>query len=392
MSLVFLFASIFFFSTIDCWSDIGCLQRKNITLYYDETLVDLTNLIEEIKAQLGVCSTINVIQYSTQKSISIHRHYYMLNWRLNQYSNVCCDLGMFQRISDEMQNIEDNDVKHQFLVIAFNYVLSRNCGEIRNLIAHELKVLQDKGFVIIVFCRSFTREDCPEVTWLPGNRIFDLKHFGNGYLGLHPKTIINSIDVMKNPSFDRVEFSRKVGIDNFDHSRFSNRHIVLHIILIFYYDLLTLVQNAIITANHFKHQEVNFVFYTLGGPENAYFFVPYIERYGIAANVITVKQSPIYRYYQNIFSDKMHLDRTSTKRNFFLIMDSGSSRQQMCSRSQATLKNVYFYSGSIYYDPIKPCDDKTLTNIHETVDLYNQEHFMEEINKIACDGAQKIEL
>ena len=73
-------------------------------------------------------------------------------------------------------------------------------------------------------------------------------------------------------------------------------------------------------------------------------------------------------------------------------MDSGSSRQQMCSRSQATLKNVYFYSGSIYYDPIKPCDDKTLTNIHETVDLYNQEHFMEEINKIACDGAQKIEL
>ena len=387
-----LFLAIFIVSTVINstvgLSNFGCLQRKNITLFYceDDTLFafsdsDISNLIEQIENQLGDCSSTNVYYTSIKKSVSVKTHELLGENKRN------FDMSDVDRISYGIETAGD-DV--QQILVLFT-LLDR--------LEKEIKMLHEKGWVIILYYKV---DFYPRFLRFPKNRIFDWSFYKRLRYHIHPRTIINSIDVMKNPFYDRVELARKTKLENFDHSCFSGRHVVLNIVLLRNFSpVLTLVRNAIIAVQQFQRQEINFVFHlpNLRGD----FFSSYAKRYGVKDNSIIFKGYSNENLTSVLFYLKM-FHRTAKKRNLYLLENADNvytyenlyyNIRGVCSINESKLKDVHFYGRSIYDDPVRQCDHKRLPNIHEKVDLYNQEHFMDTINDIVCDktnGEQKDEL
>ena len=368
-------------STVD-FSNFGCLQRKNITLYVlnqrerESSLFGYTKLIEEVEKQLGDCSTINVYDIFIQKSVSVKTHYHNLNGVDRCYCDTSDDLDM---ISHGVKANGDN-VMQQILLIVSNQ-------DIRPSFFNGIKMLQQKGWVIITLF-SYRYFRYPIMSWFPRNRFFEYGKF------IQPRTIISLIDVMKNPLYDRVELAKQIKLDNFEHSCFSHRHLVLHIFEHSVEEILPLLRNAIIAVNQFQDQVINFVFYS---PLSRYQYIEYfqfyklLEQYGVKEDSIVLKKKNILNLTA-LLALKKDIESTSKKRSIFLFL---TSYFGVCKSDESELKDIHFYSPSIYQYPIRQCDGKRSLNIHETIDLHNQEHFMDTINDIVCNktnGEQKDEL
>ena len=126
------------------------------------------------------------------------------------------------------------------------------------------------------------------------------------------------------------------------------------------------------------------------------FHLSYIKWYGVRDNSITFKLCELSDIAE-VVSFKKRVDSGASKnRNIGLLVTTGEWFQdQVCRFDESKLKDIHFYSCSIYDDPLRQCDDKKPRNIHEKVDLFNQEHFMNTINDIVCkkkNGEEKDEL
>ena len=360
-------------------SNIGCFQRKNITLIYGKWYYQVSHLIDLMENQLGDCSTINVYEKSIKKSVSV-KTFMMITERKSNYFG----LGDLNRISRGVETIGEN-VKEQILILFGQFTLGKE-------ICNELKMLQEKGWVIILYNRRITNNmECLRYLSFPVNRIFEITSYGKHVL---LQTIIDLIGVIRNPSYDRVALARKIKLENFDHSCFSERHVVLHIVMHPFFVSLTLFRNALIAVQQFQRQEVHFVIHTQELFFNIEIFMSLIRRYG-TKNISISNTEVYYGSVKKVLSLKKYVDSNSKIRNLILMAYVYDFRDEICYMDESKLKDVHFYSPSIYYLPLLQCDNKRSPNIHETVDLFNQEHFMDTINDIVCNktnGEQKDEL
>ena len=355
--------------------DYECLYKKNITFYdsYDRNF-DFNPLIYEIESQFGHCSTVNIFNPTIQRSVSVETH----NAIEQRYISSSASAINLQMISDGIET-SGVDRKQQILIYISTWDYNKD-------IYDQLKMLQEKGWVVIVSCYLL---DCKFVSWLPTNRFFAavypvLKE------GRHNReTARNLIDVLKNPLFDRVKLAMKIKLKNFDRSCFSKqrRDVVIHLVVDSNYNSIGLLRNAMITVSQFPNQEVKFVLY---GGSNLRFLQHFTKYYRIHKKEISFKTfSLIYTELSDILNFKKYYF-VSTKRNIFLFVQRTSKYQntfidQFCSVSTSQIKDIHLYSSLIYDKPLRQCDWKRLPNIHEIIDLYKQEHFVNTINDLVCE-------
>ena len=277
---------------------------------------------------------------------------------------------------------EKLDIYQQILLVALHWNFMEE-------ISNELKNLQEKDWVVIVLCAPGR---CLNKSWLPDHRIFRYDY----WTGREKKrnirriTITNLIDVLKNPLFNRVELAMRIKLENFDKSCFSKQRgdIVIHLMIHMYNDPITLLRNAIITVSQFPNHEVKFVFYSYSMFNDGLdfkFYRRFTMNYGINSRIISFERLHWFNFV--VIMDKKKDVVSSTKRNFFLILPTSRDRflKSICSATPSKIKDVHFYSSSFHDDPLYQCDGKRSPNIHETVDLYDENHFMNTINDLACE-------
>ena len=386
--------------------EFGCFHIRNITLYCDDYFMDFSHLMDELEGQLGEeCSTLHVFQRSIRKSIPAKTHNNMQERKRKRYdynNPVLPSVSDLQTISDNVEIATGgiNTIKQQILLFAF-YINSRS--KLGEEILNELKALQEQGWIIILFC-GVASEQCPvETLWLPVNRIFG---YPKSERSSRPSTIaiMNIVDVVKNPNYDRIDLARKMKLENFDKSCFSNHNgqVVIHLLLIDVIDIepISLLRNAIISASQFPNEKVKFVFHFPDSflvETDTRYLALILQRYGITSDVVSVNNNFLYYFpyhfdsleYKVLFTKKRF---DYTKKNFILVLllhdhyNGKNDRNEFCSWARRDNEEIHFFSISIHRYPLLQCKggNGTSPNYHRTIDLYNQQHFFNTINNIVC--------
>ena len=351
-------------------------SQKNITIYHDNRIhYDFNLLIDEIKSQLGDCSTVHIYKSSIKRSVSIRTHYNMQEFNFASLESIFSVID-FQIISNGIE-AERLDINQQILLIALHL-------NFREEISNELEILQKKGWAVIILC-DFVM--CPHESWLPVHRIFPFDYWMDNRRYIRRNTITNLINVLKNPLFNRIELAMKIKLKNFDKSCFSKQQgeVVIHLMVHRFDDSITLLRYAIITVSQFPNKEVKFVFYSyslfFNNGMDFQFLRHFPRNYGINNETISFQRLSWFSLAV-IMRIKEHA--VSTKRNFFLtfLRVRDHFLEKICS---GQVKDIHFYSSSFHDQPLRQCDGKRSPDIHENVDLYNEEHFMNTINDLACE-------
>ena len=360
--------------------DYGCFHKRNITLYYDDNSFDLSSLVGEIQSRLGDCSTLRIYQTSIQKSVSDRTHENMQEMRT-----------MLNHGGYPFNDILTDSKKQILLVVFYAYFP-------RSVTLNELKTLQEKGWIIIYIC-GFGIGECQSQPWLPSNRLFGISSIDDMYDSLRlgkigKNTMTDLIDVLKNPFYDRVNLAMKIKLESFDKACFSKEYgdVVIHLSCNMYINPLSLLRNAIITIGQFQHQEVKFIIHITVGGFNEIAESPalslFLMDYGIKKEMVAFKIHTFNNpFFESIFVMKKQFD--SSKRHFILSQEPSSVVDNICSQSDATMKDIHIYSHRIWHDPLRQCDNKRSSNIHENIDLYNQEHFLATINDLVCEKSNR---
>ena len=411
-------------------SDFNCLHKRNITFFgfnrnlarfnttevhfdYTMKLYDHYIFLEEIQKTLGICFNVNIFSNIIRKTIPVKTKDFVLDVNKEfvysfNHRSVLHDLQM---LSDEIDANHADDTKQT--VVFFSLVERQNS----ELIFKELQKMKEKGWDIIIYC-SIGDKTCPIKEWISVHLIFPIQ---NLLTSMNAATMVSQIThVLRNPSFNKIEWLMEIGLNSVTKSCFSGRDIVFHV---FTDQLLPFINHAIVITRHLPRNQVRFRFYTFSPISTELldeeFIKFFLKEYGIANGSITVedlsgvnflyKDPAIYAFftYQWIFNnDESESDEewflkiryfeiamtkkielaASKKRNIFLIImdDTFLTQQKICRQnkySKSELKNTHFYTK--YPSPISNCQNK-FVNLHDGVDLLN-ERFFETINKLACD-------
>ena len=235
---------------IKCWSTIAspefCLENKKAVLYSEKSS-HLGKFLEAMRYdELGLCTSLYYYEPLTRKVVLVEsqdkgKSSYPLIYNINSTRVV----GDLQTIAEGI-DANDLDLKQTLVFVSY---FDRSESE---PVYKYLKKMQDEGWNIIVVCfiGEIEMKSCPMKPWLPINRVIPYN------INLTPDYFTSLIDVIKNPSYDRVERSKRIEFDNFNRSCF-NQDIVVHIIFssdhIYY-------ENVMIVALQSK-KKVKFVFH-----------------------------------------------------------------------------------------------------------------------------------
>ena len=264
---------------------------------------------------------------------------------------------------------------------------------------------------------------CPiDEEWIPGHMIFpigygvkwdDLKH-----------VFFTLLHVLRNPMHDRADWLMKIEL--FNKSCFSGPQIVFHISIRKYTDQLSpLLKNAMVVTSYLSIQRINFQFHFAENFMLNFFDTElikfFLKKYKVDNKAISFSHRFEFReltifemFKENMtiddvtdlkilfrrFEDKFNLDaiidtmktieiEDPKKKNILLssMIDFDITQEEICSNvkySKSDMKNIHIFTSLENQQSSLPCQNK-FVNIHNGVDLYNEEHFFETINKIACD-------
>lgn len=370
--------------------EYNCLVKRNITLYSTEIQFQLFHRIEN---ELGPCIDMNVFDTDIGKPVTFRTKgmYGYLYGRYEQYEKLT--LSDLQIITARSTTAYNKNTK-QTLVIHLYYDSYHICKK--------LKSMKENGWYIIVLCNIFVDQiwSCvDEDGWLLRNWVFPYNILGK--LLENKNTITSFIEVLKNPSFDRLHWLMNIRSDNLHHSCFSGQDIVVHIFVSDDTELFPLIQNAMIVTGQLSQQyKIHFNFHVedfamhFFWERNTEFINSILQAYGVKNEDILIEfehefQRP--RFLQSLIMKMYTIKKQQNQRKHIFLDVMNKHKTNNCFAcpnkifKKSELENIHFYSESIYLCPLsKHCDNK-FANIHPDVDIYNEDHFMSEINRLICN-------
>ena len=422
-------------------TDYNCIHERNITFYGFKShkyikFPDYIEFHEYIQRSLGICFTVNIFSTSIKKIVSVNSRDFMAGLgeesTTSDHRTILSDLQM---LSDEIADRYHVNRDTKQTLVFF-------CTEHRQksrLIFKELQRIKEKGWDIIIICTFSNRRRniyhiCPIEEWIPVHLIFPVQSIL--WLKLNDRNTSPKssqfIHALINPAYDRTKWLMKVELDgSFTKSCFSiagRSYIVFHISINQNLDhLVPLIRNAIVVSKYFPRHKIHFQFLI-----PSYFervdreFIDFLlKNYEIDNKIIsfndpdylkgtellkvhyilsndnnfnneTVKRRfPISLWNLESINNIMHNIEHATpkKTNIFLIsLDDITllNREKLCVKniyyrySKSEVKNIHFFTyGNHKHSSHLRCLSEFF-NIHNGVDFYNEEHFFEFVNKLAC--------
>ena len=403
-------------------SEYNCIHKRNITFFGFESAY--SSLPGEIQNFLGICFTVNVFSPSTRKTVPINSKDYMPLELYKNYKNYQSTLNNLQILSGEIYKNQLDGTKQ---TLVFFSTVHRS-DKFNKLIFQEIRNIKKKGWDNVIICMiNGVFPTCPIEEWIPKHMIFSIENgFKTNYddLGHVFSTLLY---VLRNPMYDRADWLMKIEL--FNKSCFSGPQIVFHISISshksIFLPLLPLLKNAMIVISRFSSQRINFQFDFASSSMLPFYDTKFIKfflkKYKVDNKAISFSHRFEFReltifemFKKNMtiddvidlkilfrrFEDKFNLDaiidtmktieiEDPKKKNILLssMIDFDITQEEICSNvkySKSDMKNIHFFTSMENQHSSLPCQNK-FVNIHNGVDLYNEEHFFETINKIACD-------